>query len=512
MRRRKKIVIAGAIVVLLAAGAFAVVKMKGTKDSASAGQSKTVTVDLSKMDLVESISATGTLESASSESVSANVSNIQVKKVLVSVGDTVKAGDRLVAFDESDLTEALQEAKDNLSDVQDSADQEVSKAQTELANAKETYSEGKTTAAAEVKKAKASLTAAKKTVNSLQAKIKKTKDAATKATLQQQLSQAQEKLEQAQTSYDNAKSGETTNNRQNKSNVTNAQSSLTTAKSNRTKQVKDAKKQVEEAQENLDNCAVTATMDGTVTSVNVEAGDSYTGGTLVKIQDTSSFEVTTSVDEYDIGDVKEGQRVVILTDATGEEELEGEITFVAPSTDSSSDTGSTTGTAGVQTASSGSSDGYEVKIKLSTQDDRLKLGMTAKCSIVKEEAKDVFAVPYDAVHNDHGENYINVLEDDTSSENTRKVTVTKGMETDYYVQIEGDDLQEGMKVVIPSDKIDSSSSNDSSSDSGAFGGFGGMDDMNGGNGAARGGNHDSGKGGRGDMSGGPGNMSGGPSK
>ena len=510
MRRRKKIVIAGVIVVLLAAGAFAVVKMKGTKDSASAGQSKTTTVNLSKMDLVESISATGTLESASSKSISANVSNIQVKKVLVSVGDTVKKGDRLVAFDESDLKEALQDAKDNLSDVQDSADQEVSKAQTELTNAKETYSDGKTTAAAEVKKAKASLAAAKKTVTSLQAKIKKTKDAAQKATLQQQLEQAQEKLDQAQTSYDNAKSGETTNNRQNKSNITNAQSSLTTAKSNRTKQVKEAKKQVEEAQDNLDNCAVTATMDGTVTSVNVEAGDSYTGGTLVKIQDTGSFEVTTTVDEYDISDVQKGQRVVILTDATGEEELEGEITFVAPSTDSSSDTGSTEGTAGAQATSSSSSDGYEVRIKVSSQDDRLKLGMTAKCSIVKEEAKDVYAVPYDAVHNDQGESYINVLEDDSSSsENARKVTVTKGMETDYYVQIEGDDLQEGMKVVIPSDKIDSSSSDSNSSDSGAFGGFGGIGDMGGGNGGTNGGN---GGGKDGGGKGGPGNMSGGPGK
>lgn len=505
MRRRKKIVIAGVIVVLLAAGAFAVVKMKGTKDSASAGQSKTTTVNLSKMDLVESISATGTLESASSKSISANVSNIQVKKVLVAVGDTVKKGDRLVAFDESDLKEALQDAKDNLSDVQDSADQEVSKAQTELTNAKETYSDGKTTAAAEVKKAKASLAAAKKTVTSLQAKIKKTKDAAQKATLQQQLEQAQEKLDQAQTSYDNAKFGETTNNRQNKSNITNAQSSLASAKSNRTKQVKEAKKQVEEAQDNLDNCAVTATMDGTVTSVNVEAGDSYTGGTLVKIQDTGSFEVTTTVDEYDISDVQKGQRVVILTDATGEEELEGEITFVAPSTDSGSDTGSTEGTAGAQATSSNTSDGYEVKIKVSSQDDRLKLGMTAKCSIVKEEAKDVYAVPYDAVHNDQGESYINVLEDGSSdSENTRKVTVTKGMETDYYVQIEGDDLQEGMKVVIPSDKIDSSSSDSSSSDSGAFGGFGGMGDMGGGNGGANGGNGGGGKGGPGNMSGGPG--------
>lgn len=47
----------------------------------------------------------------------------------------------------------------------------------------------------------------------------------------------------------------------------------------------------------------------------------------MQIEDVHSFVVTSSVDEYDINNVETGQKVVILTEATGEEELEGEITL-----------------------------------------------------------------------------------------------------------------------------------------------------------------------------------------
>ena len=38
------------------------------------------------------------------------------------------------------------------------------------------------------------------------------------------------------------------------------------------------------------------------------------------------------------------------------------------------------------------------------------------------------------------------------------MTVTTGMETDYYIEVQGDDLQEGLQVVIPTDKTDKTDS------------------------------------------------------
>ena len=116
--------------------------------------------------------------------------------------------------------------------------------------------------------------------------------------------------------------------------------------------------------------------------------------------------------------------------------------------------------------------------------------MTAKCSIVKKEASDVYAVPYDAVHKENGESYILVKDGDSTS----KVTVTTGMETDYYIEVQGSDLQEGLQVVIPTDKQNSTF--------GGFGGMGGTPDGSTGNKGDRGGMNGS-KGGSGGM-GGPG--------
>ena len=105
---------------------------------------------------------------------------------------------------------------------------------------------------------------------------------------------------------------------------------------------------------------MTALMDGVVTTLNVSVGDTYTGGTIAELDDTSGYTITTSVDEYDISDVKKGQRVVILTEATDEDELEGVVTFVAPSTGNSS-SAETTGNAGNRGNSS--SHCYEVRIR-----------------------------------------------------------------------------------------------------------------------------------------------------
>ena len=137
---------------------------------------------------------------------------------------------------------------------------------------------------------------------------------------------------------------------------------------------------------------------------------------------------------------------------------------------------------------------------MTSSDDRIKLGMTAKCSIVKKEASDVYAVPYDAVHRENGESYILVKDGDSTS----KVTVTTGMETDYYIEVQGDDLQEGLQVVIPTDKTDktdsASDSNKQNSTFGGFGGMGGTPDGSTGNKGDRGGMNGS-KGGSGGMGG-----------
>ena len=456
-KHRKKIVVIAIVLVIIIAAVVIVGKVKsGQTKKGKQEIQKENTVSLEKMDLTKSISATGTIES---NEVSANVNGVTIKKVNVSVGDEVKKGKSLITFDETDLQESLSEAKDSLSDAQSEGASSIEKAQKQVSDAKSEYAD------------------VKSEENSKTAKAKKAYEEAKK-------SKQKEQISQAKTEYENAVSTRKSTLKQSKSSIEQAQEALETAKSSAKKSIKEVKKQVTQAQESLDKCAVTAPMDGIVTSISVQEGDTYSGGTILQIEDVSGYTISTSVDEYDISNVKVGQKVIVLTEATDEDELEGEVTFVAPSTESSSGSSSSqSGESGGMTSTSSSSDGYEVQIALKTADDRLKLGLTARCSIVEEEAADVFAVPYDAIsQNTSGESVINVSEGENGNVLKKQIVVTKGMESDYYVEVQSDELTEGMNVIIPTDPTSDSTSEESENDNlkGLLGGGGGMQHGSGG--------------------------------
>lgn len=474
-KHKKGTIILSVVVVAAIAAAVILPKtlLKGKK-STQKMQAKQNTIQLSKMDLTSSISATGTLESANSKTVSASVSNVKIKKVLVSEGDTVKKGQSLVTFDESELQTTLSDAKESLSDTITQNASQLKSAKRKLSDAKETYTTQKKKLQKEVASAKKTYEAAKKAVSQAKNEQEKTK--------------ANQTLQQAKSAYEQAVSQQTSSNKQNKESIENAKESVTTTENSNKKSLKEAQKSVDDATEALENCAITAPISGTITAVGVEAGDTYSGGDMFEISDCSKFQVSTTVSEYDIANVKKGQKVVILTDATDDTEIQGEITYVAlttgsslsSSSSSSSGNGATaqSSAGGGSSSSSSSSSGYEVTIKVKDSNDKLRVGMTAKCSIILKEAKDVYAVPYDAIHTNNSGDSVIYVQDGTSK---KEVTVTKGMESDYYVAVSGDGLSEGLNVIIPSDSTSASSSKDSSDSSGLSGMLGGGGGPGGGN-------------------------------
>ena len=123
-------------------------------------------------------------------------------------------------------------------------------------------------------------------------------------------------------------------------------------------------------------------------------------------------------------------------------------------------------------SSSSSSDGYEVVITLTGSNENIRSGMTAKCSIIINEARDVYAVPYDAVHTNSNNEDVIYVKDSTGAR--KEIVVTKGMESDYYVEVSASELTEGLDVIIPSDEVSASSSEDSSSGDFSFMMGGGM--------------------------------------
>lgn len=167
--------------------------------------------------------------------------------------------------------------------------------------------------------------------------------------------------------------------------------------------VETLERQYSDYEDKLDDYIVYAPITGLVTSVNAQEGNGYqaTSGALMTIQAIDSFEVTTQIDEYDINSVALGQEVVIRTDATGDDDLKGEVTFISP-------TATATQTAGLNNT-------YEVKINVLTDDPRLKLGMSAKLNIITDSHNDVLAVRYDAIdEKSNGEHVVYVVEGESA--------------------------------------------------------------------------------------------------
>lgn len=132
---------------------------------------------------------------------------------------------------------------------------------------------------------------------------------------------------------------------------------------------------------NLSYATITSPINGVVISRAVEEGQTVAAGfstpTLFTIAaDLTQMQVIADVDEADIGQVAEGQRVEFTVDAYPDDTFEGKVEQVRLEA---------TTTSNVVT--------YEVVISAYNPDLKLKPGLTASITIITEEKEGVKAVP-----------------------------------------------------------------------------------------------------------------------
>lgn len=264
--------------------------------------------------------------------------------------------------------------------------------------------------------------------------------------------------------------------------------------------------EIAKLKEKLENGQVIATMDGTVTAVNVTAGTAYSGSDGVVLDNLSKMKVSADIDEGHIADLKVGTRVRVKTDSTGTQELTGTVTFTSPTP--TKETSNNTNSSNGSTSSSSSNNQntktratYKVEVTLDEPNDRLRIGMTATIDFIVASAENVIAVPSTCLIDDGNGNYfVNVVssgtdaegagsestggsiwEDSTGSAGTAseteaggdaagidagaegsvtQVMVTTGVTGDYYTEItsgnirEGEQLQAGSSAGNYSDMLD----------------------------------------------------------
>ena len=465
-----------ALLVVLALAAAIVLRFLPQKGAAQGSTVSFVrTTTLQKTSLENSVSTTGTVESANVSTVTTDL-KYTVKSVNVQVGDTVQAGDVICTLDTEDLEKQSERAKESLTYPTKQTQEAYDKALKSYNEAKKDYDDAVTAAddaEDDYYDSWDDLNAAVNQVSALQADYDSKQSqlssmlteyneaVSTYGVDSDEAKAAKDRYEQfkegaakdAQTALENAQM--TTGYQslvQAKDQAVAAWEQAKTAKEQAEKQLETASESLDTAKKNLDKsgssdtledlqeqltkCTLTAETSGTVTSLNATVG-SICSDTVATIQDTNALKIAVTIQEYDVPNVSIGMKARITSDAT-DGEISGTLTQISP-----------TATAATGGQSSSSSSGtFSAEVSVDGASSGLLIGMNANVEIVQSTTDNVFVVPYDAVGTeDDGTKYVMVKTGGDGADATfEKVTVTTGAENDYYIEISGDALSEGMEV------------------------------------------------------------------
>ena len=339
------------------------------------------TENLSKADIQEKLSVSGPVSGTQSQHITSAL-HAKVKEILVKEGDKVTEGQLIAKLDTKDVEEALEAAKTqvdlakaNKEDATKNAKAEYAKVQTAYNNAlldfqrKSSLLESGDISQSEYEQAESALKDAKASLGSFKVSGGNV---------------------QVSESYD--------------------------------LQIKSAEEGLKKAQSAVDSAEIKAPISGTITRVNVEAGqfadNLQDGKPMFTVENLDQLELSISVSEYSIGKLSLGQKAIISADILGDEKLEGEVSSISPTGEQKN----------------GTTAERVIPIKITIDGDKKGLisGITAKADIVLSEAKDVFVVPLSAVTTgEDGNSRIYLVEDGK----IHIVPVKTGVESDVSVEV-----------------------------------------------------------------------------
>ncbi len=343
------------------------------------------TVSVERRTIEAHVTASGTVSAVTTVDVGTQVSGT-IKETYVDYNSIVKKGQLIALIDPSTFEAQVEQAKANLMQAK-----------------------------ASLQKAKATLDDAKRNLNR-------------QKMLWERNLIARSDLDSAQTDYDLAVAGVS----EAEANVYQAQAAL------------------KKAETDLSYTRICSPVNGIVVSREVDVGQtvaaSYQTPTLFTIaQDLTKMQIETSVDEADIGDVKEGQNVTFTVDAYPDAVFSGTIKQVRIASSV------------VENVVT-----YPVIIDVANPELMLKPGMTANVTIITEKKDDAMAVPSSAFRYRPSHytgdtlrgKVVWVLEDEKPVPKNVNTGITDGS----YVEIRGGDLKETDRVVIGESTNSSSAS------------------------------------------------------
>lgn len=496
--------LAAGLAVLLVAGAGLALRlfMPGRAASGSGGSYSFIrTTVLTRGSLDETVSVTGTVESADTSSVtysSAGAGTVpKIKAVHAAVGDAVKAGDVIVTLDTADILESIAKEKEALAEQTASAQESYDEAaaayseaeatavayESTVAEAKTAYETAKAaydaaaasvaayqtdydtklsaqqTAGAACNNASTALDAANRSWQAArQAANAEPENAALAAaaqTAQAALEQAQAEADAAGAAYEKAVSAAEESQRllEEKKQVCGYESlsqqyqqasqSYETARSTLDRyeeSVTSCQKQLTQAKEQLEKAATSDTLESLYDQLDACELKAETSGKVTALNAR-------------VGDTPSGAVATIqdtdslkISVTIPESDINNVAVGMACRITSDATEGEIAGTLTQIDPVAGQNGGFGAEVTVSGGAAGLLIGMNAAVEIVQSSTSDCFTVPLDAVGNDDdglGDYVYRQTGGEGVDMTFEKVYVTTGAQNDYYTEISGGDLAEG---------------------------------------------------------------------
>lgn len=197
--------------------------------------------------------------------------------------------------------------------------------------------------------------------------------------------------------------------------------------------------QIQRVNESISKLVIKSNIDGMVSSLPYKVGDRVNVGQLIaRVQDDSVLYVNANVNQYDIRNIKIGQKAKIYENLPNSPKYDAEVVEISP-----------IGKSDVQ-----SSDvSVPIKIKFDNSKDVFRANYALKVEIVTKENQNALLAPYEVVKTDkNGNKQVFKIEDSKPV----AVQVEYGISGDISVELLSDQLKEGDLLVLnPDEKTES---------------------------------------------------------
>ncbi|MBS1712744.1 MAG: efflux RND transporter periplasmic adaptor subunit [Armatimonadetes bacterium] len=218
-------------------------------------------------------------------------------------------------------------------------------------------------------------------------------------------------------------------------------------------QINQLRSVLSDGQRQLRETRIIAPIDGVVTKKMVQEGElvsslnSFSAGTtVVVLEDRSKMLCKLNVNEIDTAKLNIGTPVDVKVDAFTDSKFTGKVTKIAPASNAAA-TGTTTATGDTVVK-------YEVEVTVEERDERLKSGMSARCTMKVLDRNNVLFLPLDYTGSDDKGDFIMLApanKKDPKAKGTRQ-DVKLGAKSATSAEIVSG-ATEGQEVVKPDYKI-----------------------------------------------------------